>query len=175
MKGNLLAGIGLLVLGLASSCTLRAEDAEKPDDKAGAAAGTGEAKPADQKLAEAKAQEQKRPETKTGTLAEKPVDALAAVAAVLTVKSGGEHSDKKAAKRAAKRGGGDPPATEQKLNLLATGDLATKLADLARKSAKVSVTGTIDHDAMTMKVTDVTENAGADDTDKKQKGKRKNQ
>jgi len=140
MKGYLC--LGLLVLGLAGSCALRAEDA----------------KPA---------------ETKTGVLSEKQVNAPDGVAAVLTIKSGEENQDKKAARKAAKRGGVAPAATEQKFNLLATGDLATKLSDFAKRGATVAVTGVVSLDAGTIKVSDATEQTPPATGKRKGKGKNK--
>jgi len=158
MKSSLF--LGLLLFAFVSLPALRAEDAKKPDEKAG-----------DAKAAEVKADDKPK-EIKTGTLSEKPMNAAEGVVAVLTVKSGDDKQDKKAARKAAKRGG-VAPATEQKLNLLATGDLATKLSDLAKKSALVAVTGTVNYDALTMKATDVTEQTPTDTGKRKGKGKNK--
>ena len=150
--------VGLLVLGLAGSCALRAEEAKKADD----------AKPAEKKADDAKPSE-----TKTGVLSEKQATAPDGVAAVLTVKSGDAAQDTKAAKRAAKKGGGAPAGTEQKFNLLATGDLATKLVDFAKRGATVAVTGVVNLDAGTIKVSDATEQTPPDTGKRKGKGKNK--
>jgi len=155
--------LGVLCLAILAASSVRAEDAKKPDDKATPPA-AGDAKPV----------EQKPTETKSGVLSEKPVNAAEGVVAVLTIKSGDDQADKKAARKAAKKGGGQPAAKEDKLNLLATGDVATKLTDLAKKGATVEVTGVVNNDTMTMKVSAVTEKAAAGDTEKKHKG-RKNQ
>jgi hypothetical protein len=160
--------VGLLVLGLAGSRALRAEDEKKPDE-----AKPAEKKADDAKPAEKKADDAKPAETKTGVLSEKQVNAPDGVAAVLTIKSGGDKQDKKAAKRAARQGGGAPAATEQKFNLLAGGDLATKLADLAKRGATAAVTGVVNLDASTIKVSDVTEQTPTDTGKRKGKGKNK--
>jgi hypothetical protein len=153
---------GVLCLAVLTASSVRAEDAKKPDEK-----------PAPPAAADTKPVEQKATETKSGVLSEKPVNAAEGVVAVLTVKSGDEQADKKAAKKAAKKGGAAPTAKEEKLNLLATGDVATKLTDLAKKSATVEVTGVVNADTGTMKVSAVTEKAAAaTDTGKKHKGKK---
>ena len=144
--------LGLLVLAIVCSYALRAEDAKKPDEK------PADAKPADDKPTE----------IKTGTLSEKAVNAADGVVAVLTVKSTPEPATGKGAKKRNKKGGDTPPA-EQRFNLLATGDIATKLTDLAKKSATADVTGVVNLDAMTMKVTAVTESTATPPAEKKRK------
>ena len=101
--------------------------------------------------AEDAAPDQKKPtETKSGVLSEKPGTAGEGVVAILTVK---------AERKAAKHGGGG--ATEEKINLIAQGDLATKIVDLAKKGATVDATGVLDGAAM--KVTEVVEKAAGGD------------
>ncbi len=89
-------------------------------------------------------------DTKAGTLATKPIAAAAEVVAVLN----------------------DGTDT---ITLTATGDIATKLDELAKKGAKVSVTGTVN--GKTMAVTGVMETAdpkaeNKDDGKKKKKGEK---
>ncbi|MCY3023767.1 MAG: hypothetical protein NTW87_32710 [Planctomycetota bacterium] len=157
--------VSALVLA-AAALTLRAED----DGVAGR--GAGGAKPAEGKAAEAKTEATKAAEakpgeargaeaTKTGTLAEKPVNAAADVVAVLQVKS----ADAKREKKNKRAGGG----AEETINLTATGDVASKIGDLVKKSAAVEVTGTLTGD--TMKVSSVTESKTDDTTDKKKAGR----
>jgi hypothetical protein len=149
--------LGLLVLAIVCSYALRAEDAKKTDEK-----------PADAKAADAKPADDKPTEIKTGVLSEKPVNAADGVVAVLTVKNGPDPAAGKAAKKRNKKGGDTPPA-EQKFNLLATGDIATKLTDLTKKGATADVTGVVNLDAMTMKVTAVTESTATPPPEKKKK------
>jgi hypothetical protein len=154
--------VGLLSLVLAAAGSLRAEDAAKPDEKAAPAA--GEPKKAEDKTVAAA--EPKAAETKRGTLSEKPANAPDGVVAVLTVGGGDAQADKKAEKKAAKHGGkkgdGAPAAKEEKFNLIATGDIATKVTDLAKKGATADVVGVVNSDTMTIKVTDATEAAATD-------------
>lgn len=77
-----------------------------------------------------------KPAKFAGVLSAKAADAPAGVVAVLTIKK---------------------DDVEKKCNLLADGDLATKLADLAGKGASVTVMGTETADGI--KVTDVEEKA----------------
>ncbi|MGD0092741.1 MAG: hypothetical protein ABSE73_22750 [Planctomycetota bacterium] len=174
--------VALLVLVIVSTWALRAEDAKKPDEKPADAkpadAKPADAKPADAKPADAKATDakaadakpadEKPTEIKTGTLSEKPVNAADGVVAVLTVKSGDDHSGKKGEKKHSKKNADTPPA-DQKFNLLATGDIATKIADLVKKEATADVTGTVNLDTMTIKVTAVTESTATPEKKKHKK------
>jgi hypothetical protein len=121
--------------------------------------------------AEDEAPDQKKPtETKSGVLSEKPGNAGEGVVAVLTVqKDEGKATTKeeKKAERKAKKHGGDAAVTEDKINLIASGDLATKIIDLAKKGATVDATGVLD--GASMKVTDVLEKTAAGGTTEKHK------
>jgi len=154
--------LALLSLSLAGAVSLYAEEAKKPDEKPGAT-------PADTKPVELKPVS----ETRTGVLSEKPANAAEGVVAVLTIRSGDDRGDKKAEKKRARKGLAETPAKEEKFNLQAADDVAKQLTDLARKSATVEVTGAITGD--NMKVTAVTEKPAAPDTDRKGKGRKKNQ
>jgi hypothetical protein len=123
--------------------------------------------------AEDVAPDQKKPtETKQGVLSEKPGNAGEGVVAILTVKAESKavtKEEKKAERKAAKHGGGG--GNEEKINLIAQGDLATKIIDLAKKGATVDATGVLDGGAR--KVTEVVEkvaDAGAA-TEKRHKKK----
>jgi hypothetical protein len=126
--------VGLLTLGLAFCALAQAED--------GAKAGG------------AKAPEQKQDTiTKHGVLAEKPLNAAEGVVAILTVTSDAKLREKDE-NRERKRQIATAGASD-KYDLVATGDLATKLLTLARRGATVYVTGTVTGAAM--KVTSVSE------------------
>jgi hypothetical protein len=131
-------------------------------------------------------------QTKSGTLGEKPLTAAEGIVAVLHVRTGAAapagDGGKKAAKKAAKADGGKKakkamdaaaPGTEQTFYLAASGEVATKLADLARRSAQVTVTGVVAGD--TIKVSSITESAapakadaGAGEKKKRKKDKKNN-
>jgi hypothetical protein len=81
-----------------------------------------------------------------GTLAEKPADAKAGVVAVLT-------------QRAPRAAEGAAAAEAKKYSLVATGEIATQLTDLAAKKARVEVTG-VEDPAGTIKVSKVVERQG---------------
>jgi len=88
-----------------------------------------------------------KPASFTGVLSAKAADAPAGVVAVLTVKKADE---------------------EKKCNLLAEGDVATKLTELAGKGASVTVKGTETADGI--KVTEVEEKAAKKEGGRKKKG-----
>ncbi|HEY3319648.1 MAG TPA: hypothetical protein VGP72_04140 [Planctomycetota bacterium] len=156
----------LLVLAFLAGVSVKAEDAAKPDDKK-----AGDAKADDKKADDKKAGDTKAPdvkaneESKTGTLAEKPTTAAADVVAVLKIqadaagagggKKGKHGDDAGGGKKKGKHGGDAADATEKTINLSATGDVATKLADLAKRTAYVQVSGVLTGD--TMKVSSVFE------------------
>mgnify|MGYP001143083809 CR=1 FL=1 len=98
---------------------------------------------------------QAKPKKYVGKLSAKPADAPAEVVAVLTC-----------AARAKK----DVKAEEKVYKLTATGDVATKLTDLAAKGAQVQVTGTEAGD--TIAVTEVEEKAAKAEGQKRE-GRRK--
>jgi hypothetical protein len=118
------------------------------------------------------APDQKKPtEMKTGVLSEKPGNAGEGVVAILTVQVEAKAvtKEEKKAERKAKKHGGDAAAAGEKINLIAQGELATKLADLAKRSATADVTGVLD--GASMKVTDVLEKVPGGDaaTEKRHK------
>ena len=95
-----------------------------------------------------------KPKSFAGKLSAKPADAPADVVAILT--------------GAAKSKGEAGKAAEKTYKLTATGDVATKLTDLAAKGAEVVVKGTEAND--TIAVTDVEEKGAAKSEGKKHKG-----
>jgi hypothetical protein len=118
---------------------------------------------------EAALEQQKVTVTKNGVLSEKPGDAGEGVVAVLTVRppprvrAKNEKNEKNEADES-----GDQ-AEGEKINLIALGDLAVRLADLAQRASSVDVSGVLD--GASMKVTQVIETAESTTLPKKKKAK----
>jgi hypothetical protein len=158
--------------GLLLGAAARAED----DGVASRAANAGEKK-ADTKAdgADAAKTRDAKPGsvTKSGKLAEKPVNAADGVLAVLKVYVPGKSTPKGRKAKAADADTKDTKDTkDDTLNLMAaSADVAVKLKELTLKSAFVDVTGVVTGDVM--KITDVTQTEDKSAADKKPKSRRK--
>jgi hypothetical protein len=107
----------------------------------------------------------KTAETRAGTLSEKPGDAGEGVVAVLTVRAAPKVRGKNETK---KEGDPEPQASsESKIILLAEGDMATRLMDLAKRNSTVEVSGILN--GASMKVTQVIETAEGTTAPKRKK------
>jgi hypothetical protein len=104
-------------------------------------------------------------ETKAGMLSEKPGNAGEGVVAVLTARAAPRVRGKN---ETPKEGGTEAKASsEEKINLIAEGALATQLTDLAKRNSTVEVTGILD--GASMKVTQVIETAEGTTAPKRKK------
>ena len=116
---------------------------------------------------ETAADQQKPTETKNGVLSEKPGNAGEGVVAILTVRQAPRVRGKNEREEAG--GTVDQAPAGAKINLIAEGDLAARLSDLAKRGSTVDVTGILDK--ATMRVTQVIETAEGTTLPKKKKNK----